>query len=98
MSGHYSDKGHRLAYLSRRGWLAERQHRWQLQSNNYWSSSERAENTDNAWNYNFNNSKFNWNNKTNNNYVRAVFAYRNDTVKALRVRENRKWKKENVKK
>lgn len=55
-----------------------------MQSNNYWSSSELSGNTDNAWNYNFNNSYFNNNNKTNNNYVRAVFAFRNSTFKALK--------------
>ena len=55
-----------------------------MQSNNYWSSKEYD--SDNAWNYNFNNSKFNWNNKNNNNYGRAVLACRDDTVKALCVR------------
>jgi hypothetical protein len=41
-------------------------------SNNYWSSSTNANNSDNAWNVNFNNGNVNNNNKTNNNYVRAV--------------------------
>ena len=52
-----------------------------LQSGHYWSSSENASNSSNAWNYNFNNSYFNNNNKTNNNYVRAVFAFRNSTIR-----------------
>ena len=43
-----------------------------IQSNNYWSSSTYAQNTNNAWNVNFNNGNVNNNNKTNNNYVRCV--------------------------
>ncbi|MBC8236664.1 MAG: DUF1566 domain-containing protein [Helicobacteraceae bacterium] len=43
-------------------------------SNNYWSSTTNANNTDNAWNLNFNNGNQNNNNKTNNNYVRCVRA------------------------
>lgn len=49
-------------------------------SGNFWSSTEN--NADNAWNMNFNNGNANNNNKTNNNRVRAVLAYRNNTVKA----------------
>ncbi len=41
-------------------------------SNNYWSSSTYVNNPQNAWNVNFNNGNVNANNKTNNNYVRAV--------------------------
>jgi len=41
-------------------------------SSNYWSSSTYANNTTNAWNVNFNDGNVNANNKTNNNYVRAV--------------------------
>lgn len=44
-------------------------------SNNYWSATEN--NSNNAWNFN----SGNWNNnKTNNNYVRPLFAYRNNTI------------------
>lgn len=42
------------------------------QSNNYWSSSTYQNNPQNAWNVNFNDGNVNANNKTNNNYVRAV--------------------------
>ncbi|WP_080804944.1 DUF1566 domain-containing protein [Desulfamplus magnetovallimortis] len=38
----------------------------------YWSGSTNANNTDNAWNVNFNNGNVNNNNKTNDNYVRCV--------------------------
>ncbi len=41
-------------------------------SSNYWSSSTYANNPTNAWNVNFNDGNTNANNKTNNNYVRAV--------------------------
>jgi hypothetical protein len=41
-------------------------------SNNYWSSTTNANNTDNAWRVNFNNGNVNNNNKANSNYVRAV--------------------------
>ncbi len=37
-----------------------------------WSSTTNVNNTDNAWNVNFNNGNVNNNNKTNNNYVRPV--------------------------
>ena len=43
-----------------------------VQSNNYWSSTTNASNTDNAWNVNLNNGNVNWNNKTNTNYVWPV--------------------------
>lgn len=39
-------------------------------TNNYWSSTEN--NSNNAWNLNFNNGSWNNNNKNNNNYVRCV--------------------------
>ncbi|MBQ4437570.1 DUF1566 domain-containing protein [bacterium] len=39
---------------------------------NFWSSSTNANNTNNAWNVNFNNGNVNNNNKTNNNNVRCV--------------------------
>jgi hypothetical protein len=42
------------------------------QSNNYWSASTYAPNPINAWIVNFNDGNVNNNNKTNNNYVRAV--------------------------
>ena len=42
------------------------------QSNNYWSASTYAPNPDNAWIVNFNDGNLNANNRTNNNYVRAV--------------------------
>ena len=41
-------------------------------SSNYWSSTTNANNTNNAWNVNFNNGNVNNNNKNNNNYVRCV--------------------------
>ncbi|MBO4698854.1 DUF1566 domain-containing protein [bacterium] len=37
-----------------------------------WSSSTNVNNTNNAWNVNFNNGNVNNNNKSNNNYVRCV--------------------------
>ena len=39
---------------------------------NYWSATTYANNTDNAWNVNFNNGNDNNNNKTNSYYVRCV--------------------------
>jgi len=45
-----------------------------MRSNNYWSSSTYQNNPSNAWNVNFNDGNTNANNKTNNNYVRAVRA------------------------
>ena len=41
-------------------------------SSNYWSSTTNQNNPNNAWNVNFNNGNVNANNKSNNNYVRAV--------------------------
>ena len=38
----------------------------------YWSSSSNVNNTNNAWNVNFNNGNVNNDNKNNHNYVRAV--------------------------
>ena len=38
----------------------------------YWSSSAYANNTNNAWNVNFNNGHVNNNNKNNDNHVRLV--------------------------
>ena len=43
-----------------------------VQSNNYWSSTTNANNTDNAWNVNLYNGNVNNDNKTNNNYVWPV--------------------------
>jgi len=44
-----------------------------LQSNNYWSSSER--NANNAWNFNSDNGNWNNDNKDNDKLVRACLAY-----------------------
>lgn len=41
-------------------------------ASNYWSSTTNANNTNNAWNVNFNNGNVNNNNKNNNNFARAV--------------------------
>ena len=41
-----------------------------MRTNNYWSSTEYSSTI--AWNWNFNNSYANRNNKTNNNYVRCA--------------------------
>jgi Protein of unknown function (DUF1566) len=41
-------------------------------ASNYWSSSTYANNPTNAWNVNFNDGNVNANNKSNNNFVRAV--------------------------
>ncbi len=41
-------------------------------SSYYWSATTNANNTDNAWNINFNNGNDNNNNKSNSYYVRAV--------------------------
>ena len=43
-----------------------------ISSNNYWSSTTNADNTNNAWIVNFNNGNSNNNNKGNSNYVRCV--------------------------
>ena len=42
------------------------------QSDNYWSGTTYANNSDNAWNVNFNNGNVNNNDKNNSNYVRPV--------------------------
>ena len=44
-----------------------------MQSNFYWSSSER--NANNAWNFNSDNGNWNNDNKDNDNLVRACLAY-----------------------
>lgn len=41
-------------------------------SSNYWSSTTNANNSNNAWNVNFNNGNVNNDNKNNNNFVTAV--------------------------
>jgi hypothetical protein len=41
-------------------------------ASNYWSSTTNANNTNNAWNVNFNNGNVNNNNKYNNLFARAV--------------------------
>jgi len=43
-----------------------------VQSNNYWSGTEYAPNTNNAWNFNTNNGNQNNNNKNNEFYAWAV--------------------------
>jgi len=43
-----------------------------VQPNNYWSGTEYAPATSNAWNFNFNNGNQNNNNKTNALYAWAV--------------------------
>lgn len=43
-----------------------------VQSNNYWSGTEYAPNTNNAWNFNTNNGNQNANNKNNNMFALAV--------------------------
>ena len=48
------------------------EHYCRLASSYYWSSTTNANNTDNAWNVNFNNGNVNNNNKDNDNYVRCV--------------------------
>jgi len=70
-----------------------------VQSNNYWSSTTNANNTDNAWNVNMNNGNVNNNNKTNNNYVWPVrgdndalhlFSYENIYRQYLKCRKNKR--------
>ncbi len=48
--------------------------RWEksIRATRFWSASENADNTNNAWNVNFNNGNVNNNNKNNNNNVRCV--------------------------
>jgi hypothetical protein len=41
-------------------------------SSNYWSATTNANNSNNAWNVNFNNGNVNNDNKNNNNHARAV--------------------------
>ena len=41
-------------------------------SSNFWSGSPNANNSDNAWNVNFNNGNANIDNRNNNNAVRLV--------------------------
>ena len=41
----------------------------------FWSSSQNADNNNNAWNQNFDNGNQNNNNKNNNNNVRAIRAF-----------------------
>jgi hypothetical protein len=41
-------------------------------ASNFWSSSPNAQNSNNAWNVNFNNGNSNNNNRTNTNRVRLV--------------------------
>jgi len=70
-----------------------------VQSNNYWSSTTNAKNTDNAWNVNMNNgSVYNYN-KTNNKYVWPVrgdndalplFSYENVYRQYLKCRRNKR--------
>jgi uncharacterized membrane protein len=43
-----------------------------LQSDNYWSATVYAPNSDNAWNFNTNNGNQNNNNRNNGFYVAAV--------------------------
>ena len=46
--------------------------RWSNFLTLFWSSTTNTNNTDNAWNVNFNNGNVNNNNKTNNNNVRCT--------------------------
>ena len=70
-----------------------------MQSNNYWSSSTNANNTNNAWNVNMNNGNVNNNNKDNNNYVWSVrsgewltslFSFENLYASYLKCRKNKR--------
>ena len=70
-----------------------------MQSNNYWSSTEYANNTNNAWNVNMNNGNVNNNNKTNNNYVWPVrgdndalrlFSFENIYRQYIKCRRNKR--------
>lgn len=45
-------------------------------NNNYWSSSENEDKSNNAWNQNFNNGNQNNNNKDNTNYVRCARGFK----------------------
>ncbi|MFN3480894.1 MAG: reverse transcriptase domain-containing protein [Thermodesulfovibrionales bacterium] len=70
-----------------------------VQSNNYWSSTTYANNTDNAWIVNMWNGNVNANNKTNNNYVWPVragewlpslFSFENLYLSYLKCRKNKR--------
>jgi RNA-directed DNA polymerase len=70
-----------------------------VQSNNYWSSTEYADNPNNAWNVNMNNGNVNDNNKDNNNYVWPVrpdndalriFSFENTYRQYLECRKNKR--------
>jgi RNA-directed DNA polymerase len=94
----------RLAYLDkriarRRGFLGHKVDRQEVQSNNYWSSTTYAGNTNNAWNVNMNNGNVNNNNKNNNNYVWPVrsdhdalrlFSFKNIYRQYLKCRKNKR--------
>jgi hypothetical protein len=43
-------------------------------ASNYWSATTNANNSDNAWNVNFNNGNVNNDNKNNDKHARAVRA------------------------
>ncbi len=60
--------------VARNGQTVREQVKGATASSNYWSASTNAGNPNNAWNANFNNGNVNNNNKTNDNYVRAVRA------------------------
>jgi hypothetical protein len=64
--------GPALLRLKRELRRAREQAEGATQSNNYWSSTTYQNNPNNAWNVNFNDGNVNANNKSNNNYVRAV--------------------------
>ena len=70
-----------------------------MQSNNYWSSTEYANNPSNAWNVNMNNGNMNNDNKDNNNYVWPVrpdndalrmFSFENIYRQYLECRKNKR--------
>lgn len=73
--------------------------RYKVQSNNYWSSTTYAANTNNAWNVNMNNGNVNNDNKDNNNYVWPVrsdndslrlFSFENIYKQYLKCRKNKR--------
>ena len=73
--------------------------RQEVQSNNYWSSTTYAGNTNNAWNVNMNNGNVNNDNKDNNNYVWPVrsdndalrlFSFENIYRQYLKCRKNKR--------
>lgn len=70
-----------------------------MQSENYWSSTTYAGNTNNAWNVNMNNGNVNNDNKDNNNYVWPVrgdndalrlFSFENIYRQYLKCRKNKR--------